>query len=48
MDRSKLEAVIKTQTAVGGITPGKTPVTYERLVDPSIWRDADAMLKKEH
>jgi ABC-type nitrate/sulfonate/bicarbonate transport system substrate-binding protein len=48
MARNKLDAVIKTQAAVGGIAPGKTPVTYERLVDPTVWRDADAMFKKEH
>jgi hypothetical protein len=29
----------------GGITAGKEPAKYERLVDPSIWKDANALVK---
>ncbi len=44
LDRTKLEAVIATQVKTGNIKPGKTPVTYDRLVDRSVWRDANAMV----
>jgi len=30
---------------VGGIQADKTPVTYDRLVDESVWKDAVAMVK---
>jgi NitT/TauT family transport system substrate-binding protein len=45
LDQKKLEAVIETMVRVGNIRPGKTPVSYDRLVDRSIWRDAAAMVK---
>lgn len=47
LDQKKLEAVIATMVKVGNIRPGKTPVSYDRLVDRSIWRDAAAMLDKK-
>jgi hypothetical protein len=31
---------------LGGIKPGKAPVSYERLVDRTVWKDASAMVKK--
>lgn len=46
MDRKKLEASIQVAVRTGGITAGKEPVKFERLVDPTIWRDANAMVKK--
>ncbi len=46
MDRKKLEAMIAIQAKTGGITAGKEPVKYERLVDQSVWRDAAALVKK--
>ena len=45
LTRKNLESVTKTQVAIGGIKPDKTPVTYERLTDPTLWRDAAAMAK---
>lgn len=45
LDQKKLEAVIATMVRVGNIRPGKTPVSYDRLVDRSVWRDAVARLK---
>ena len=30
----------------GGIQPGKKPVSYDKLVDLSIWKDAMALVKK--
>jgi ABC-type nitrate/sulfonate/bicarbonate transport system substrate-binding protein len=48
LDKKKLEAVIEDQAKVGNIKPGKTPPTYDRLVDRSVWRDAEAMIQKQH
>ncbi|MDO8534849.1 MAG: ABC transporter substrate-binding protein [Xanthobacteraceae bacterium] len=45
MDRKKLEAMIAIQARTGGITAGKEPVKYERLVDQSVWKDAAALVK---
>ena len=30
----------------GGIQPGKEVVSYDKLVDRSVWRDAAALMKK--
>jgi len=46
MDRKKLEAMIAISAKTGGIQPGKEPAKYERLTDPSIWRDANALVKR--
>ncbi|HXQ52935.1 MAG TPA: ABC transporter substrate-binding protein [Stellaceae bacterium] len=46
LDKVKLEALIADQVKNGGIQPGKTPVTYDRLVDRTLWRDAAALLAK--
>jgi ABC-type nitrate/sulfonate/bicarbonate transport system substrate-binding protein len=45
LDRKKLEAVAKLMKKVGAIRADKQPVTYDRLVDASLWRDANAMVK---
>jgi ABC-type nitrate/sulfonate/bicarbonate transport system substrate-binding protein len=45
LPRAKLEATAKLMKKVGGIKADKEPVTYDRLVDPSIWKDANAMVK---
>ncbi len=47
LDRGRLEATIAEQVKIGAIKPGKTPVTYDRLVDRSIWRDAAALVEKQ-
>lgn len=46
MDQSKLEAVTQVMVRTGGITAGKEPVKYERMVDKSIWQDASKLVKK--
>ncbi|HTQ74627.1 MAG TPA: ABC transporter substrate-binding protein [Burkholderiales bacterium] len=46
LTRAYIEAVGKTQVAVGNIKAGKTVAPYERLVDPSVWRDAYALVNK--
>jgi len=45
LPRNKLEAVAKLMKKIGAIKPGKEPVTYQALVDPSVWKDANAMVK---
>jgi len=46
LSRTNIEAVGKGQVAVGNIKQGKTPASYERLVDPTVWRDAYALVNK--
>ena len=45
LTRTNIESVISGQQKLGGIRPDRTPVTYERLVDSSVWRDALALTK---
>jgi len=47
LDQAKLQYMIENQIKIGGIQPGKTPVTYDRLVDRSVWRDAVALVDKK-
>ena len=53
LDRKRIEKTVKIQAIVGkktkgrsGIKPGKKPASYGRLVDLSIWKDANALVKK--
>ncbi len=46
LDRKRIEAEINIQAKIGGIKPGNKPVTYDELVDPTIWRDAHALAMK--
>ncbi len=46
LGQKNFEVVGKVQKAVGNIKGDKQPVSYERLVDPSVWRDAYALVKK--
>ncbi len=45
LPRNKLEATAKLMKKIGAIKPDKEPVTFENLVDQSVWKDADAMVK---
>jgi NitT/TauT family transport system substrate-binding protein len=45
MTKENLEKVIAVEKEIGGIKPGKTPVSYDRLVDRTLWRDASALVK---
>ena len=47
MDQKHLEAFIAQQVKAGNIKEGKTPPTYAQLVDPTIWRDANALVNKK-
>jgi len=46
LDRQRIEAEIAIQAKVGGIKPGNTPVTYDQLIDRTIWHDATALVAK--
>lgn len=46
LPQGKLDAVVATAVRTGGILAGKQPVTYDRLVDRSIWTDAVALVGK--
>lgn len=48
MPRNKIEAVAKLMKKIGAIKPDKQPVSFEQFVDPSVWKDADAMVKAHH
>lgn len=43
--RANLENVVEVERQLGGIKPGKTPVPYEQLVDRTVWKDANALVK---
>jgi ABC-type nitrate/sulfonate/bicarbonate transport system substrate-binding protein len=45
LDRKRLEALIELMKKTGGIKADKEAVTYDRLVDESVWKDAKAMVK---
>ena len=43
MDRKTLDAMTAVSVKTGGILPGKKAVNYERLVDSTVWKDANAL-----
>jgi hypothetical protein len=45
MPRNKIEAVAKLMKKIGAIKADKEPVAYDKLVDESVWKDANAMVK---
>ncbi|MBX6327384.1 MAG: ABC transporter substrate-binding protein [Pseudolabrys sp.] len=45
LPRNKIEAVAALMKKIGAIKPDKEPVTYAQLVDESVWKDANAMVK---
>jgi ABC-type nitrate/sulfonate/bicarbonate transport system substrate-binding protein len=45
LPRDRLEATAALMKKIGAIKPDKEPVSYEKLVDPSVWKDANAMVK---
>ena len=45
LGRKNIETVGKIMVKVGNIKAGKEPAPYERIVDPSVWKDANAMVK---
>ena len=47
MSQKQLEGYIEEQVKSGSIKEGKSPPSYQRLVDPTIWRDAAALVDKK-
>ena len=45
LPRNKLEATAKVMKKIGAIKADKEPVTFDQLVDGSVWKDANAMVK---
>jgi hypothetical protein len=45
MPKNKLEATATLMKKIGAINADKEPVTYDNLVDGSVWKDANAMVK---
>lgn len=45
MNRKKIEAVAALMKKVGAIKPDKQPVAYDKLVDLTVWKDAEAIVK---
>jgi NitT/TauT family transport system substrate-binding protein len=46
MGQKQLEGYIDQQAKAGNIKEGKTAPSFSRLVDPTIWRDANALVTK--
>jgi NitT/TauT family transport system substrate-binding protein len=46
LPRDKIEAVVQTQVAIGGIKQGNAPVEYDDLADGSLWQDAMKLARK--
>lgn len=45
LPQKKIEAVAALMKKIGSIKPDKEPVTYEKFVDKTVWKDANAMVK---
>ncbi|HZL59888.1 MAG TPA: ABC transporter substrate-binding protein [Stellaceae bacterium] len=46
MNKAQIEKYIGVMAKTGNIQEGKTPPTFDQLIDASVWRDADALMKK--
>ena len=44
LSRRNLDEVVEIQKRTGGIRDPNTAVTYDKLVDTTVWRDALAMV----
>jgi NitT/TauT family transport system substrate-binding protein len=45
LPQNKIEAVSALMKKIGSIKPDKEPVTYDKFVDKTVWKDANAMVK---
>ena len=45
MPQKKIEAVASLMKKIGAIKPDKEPVKYADFIDPSVWKDANALVK---
>jgi ABC-type nitrate/sulfonate/bicarbonate transport system substrate-binding protein len=48
LDKNKMEAVAEDQVKVGNVKDPKKLPSYERLVDRTVWHDANAMIGSSH
>jgi NitT/TauT family transport system substrate-binding protein len=48
LDQNKMEAVAEDQVKVGNVKDPKKLPSYERLVDRTVWHDANAMIGSGH
>ena len=48
LDKAKIEAVTEQQVTVGNVKDPKKLPSYERLVDRTVWHDANAMIGAGH
>ena len=46
LDQKRIENTISVVQRTGGIQPGKTPATYDRLVDNTVFRDSLALVDR--
>jgi len=46
MNPHQIDQMVALQAKTGNIKPGKTPPSFARLIDPTIWRDANAMVNQ--
>jgi ABC-type nitrate/sulfonate/bicarbonate transport system substrate-binding protein len=46
LGRKNIEVLGNVMVKVGNIKGDKKPAPYERIVDPSVWKDASALVKK--
>jgi NitT/TauT family transport system substrate-binding protein len=45
LPRNKIEAVAALMKKIGSIKADKEPVSYDKFIDTSVWKDANAMVK---
>jgi hypothetical protein len=45
LPQKKIEAVSALMKKIGSIQPDKEAVSYDKFVDASVWKDANAMVK---
>ena len=45
LPKGKIDAVSQLMKKIGAIKPDKEAVTYEKFVDTTVWKDANAMVK---
>jgi ABC-type nitrate/sulfonate/bicarbonate transport system substrate-binding protein len=45
LPKDKINAVSALMKKIGAIKPDKEAVTYDKFVDASVWKDANAMVK---
>ena len=45
LPQNKIEAVSALMKKIGSIKPDKEPVAYDKFVDKTVWKDANAMVK---